>query len=181
LLDNSTQTAVAVASSAAFAKPPTLAPPLTPPITTVVGRGELLVAAGNITTAAAATMGLGQTFLCEKVGPWWQDLAPFVEPSTGRDSSRYFRDGLVWSADKQALALDTILSSGHNALLSAQLFQVLVNLAKLTASFNCTARGLLVPRLREVAANISSGFASRVLWNSAVGMYVDRCHRVLGH
>ena len=66
----------------------------------------------------------------------------------------------MWSVDKEALSLGTILSSGHNTLLSARLYRALVRLAELTVVHSCQGKSVAAS-LRAVAANISSGFEGR--------------------
>ena len=104
----------------------------------------------------------GTALLCAQLPTIWAELQ-----ATYRNGS-VFRDGLAFSAAAAVGALETVLTSGHNTLLSLLHVQALDSLSAMASVHGCGADALAMQAAR---ATIVAALGGPMLWNDATGMF----------
>lgn len=120
----------------------------------LASRGWLLAGIANRT---------GGKLICDELPALWSSLRGLY------DNTSRFRDGLAFSALPTVTGLDTVMSSGHDTLLSLQHVQALDALAGAAQRWGCG--GGMVAALREAQSSITTALRGPLLENRTTGMF----------
>jgi hypothetical protein len=149
---DSAATSLAEANAAALlsAPPP---PPRDDP-------GELPSRAWLLAGIADHSLAGGTVLFCKEVPGLWRQLQRVYADDSA------WRDGLAFSATPAVAAVETVLSSGHNALLSLLHVQALQRLSIVAARHGCGD----ATAMQTAAKRITAALAGPLLWDESNGM-----------
>jgi hypothetical protein len=114
--------------------------------------------------AGVANLTSNHSLLCSALPPLWGQLGRLYANASA------WRDGLSFATDPRVAAVETVLSSGHDTLLSVLHYRALVALATSAEEAGCAADVAPMRAVQHaIAAALNQG---PLLWNDTVGMFM---------